>query len=276
VVIQEEEDLALNAGNTTPSPDEKSGVDAKKAQDSRVFKNMKTMLQMAISHQAIQSGMRMSRAKKGLPGKGKGGQWVNESFSCTTSARYTATGTSGVAAAPGYSLQPNASGVTEAAQWADVFDEARCVGITAHFRCLYKGDGSSTPGGVQGTWIVVYDPSDSAALTNVVTSLVYAQHFGPVQISGSGVNTAVGDAPVYGTLAENRTGYYAKTFKPPLPLAPTAGASAVSEDVGLGWFSTTDVAASVGYIKFYVESAAGYIPIQDLFVVFHMQYRSRT
>jgi hypothetical protein len=184
-------------------------------------------------------------------------------FKFDTATRYTVSGTSGTAFYPVATLLPNATSVTEATQLAALFDEGRCVGVTAHAAV----DGAFS-GGTGGAWALVFDPANSGAYTSVVGALVAGQHLGPVQYNNSGSHT---------TTSMSKTGYMTKKFKT-LAAAPTAALGTASEVVGSNWFGCLDTSVISGYLKFACDAnpgGSGAVNV-DLFIIYHMEYRSRT
>jgi hypothetical protein len=179
-----------------------------------------------------------------------------------TAIRFGSSGSSATFYAPVIAQLPNSSSVTEAVQFATLFDEARCIGITAHARV----DGTAAIG--SGSWALVYDPgANSGAYTSVVGTMVSRQHIGPIAYNQT--------AATIQAATMTKTGYHSIKVRP-MRTNPTAGASAVSEGVGNDWFSTSDVAANVGYFKFACDAVTGQAVTVDLIVVYHMEYRSRT
>jgi len=184
-------------------------------------------------------------------------------YQFSTATRYTTSGTSGSAFYPVATLLPNATSVTEATQLAAIFDEGRCRGITVHAAV----DGAYT-GGTAGAWALVFDPSNSGPYTSVVGALVSGQHIGPVQYNNPGSHS---------TTSMTKTGYMVKEFKT-LSVAPTAALGTASEVVGSNWFGTLDTSVICGYLKFACDAnpgGSGAVNV-DLFIIYHMEYRSRT
>jgi len=75
--------------------------------------------------------------------------------------------------------------------------------------------------------------------------------------------------------AENSDGFKRLDVRVP-PVASTAGAAAPSENVGSDWFALSDTAANVGYLKYAIDVVSGQAMSHDTFIVYHMEYRSRT
>jgi hypothetical protein len=225
--------------------------DSKSASDN---KDVKTR----VSAQSSQMGLVRS-VMSSAHNRGKG----SRSYRFNTATRYTTSGTSGAAFYPVATLLPNATSVTEATQLAALFDEGRCTGVTAHVAV----DGAFT-GGSGGAWALVFDPANSGAYTSVVGALVAGQHLGPVQYNNSGSHT---------TMSFSKTGYMTKTFKC-LAAAPTAALGTASEVVGSNWFGCLDTSVISGYLKFACDAnpgGSGAVNV-DLFIIYHMEYRSRT
>jgi hypothetical protein len=201
--------------------------------------------------------MMMNRKKAGKSGK----HAKQQVYKCNTCFRSVASGGAGAFYAPVIPLQPNnASVVTEASQFAVLFDEGRCVGFTVHARV--EGVNSN------GAWAYCYDPANSGPYTSVVGVLLAQQHAGPISYNASTATSS-------GVVAVNGTGYITKRFRV-YGNTPTAGASAVSEAVGNNWFSTSDSSASVGYLKIAADAFTGLTAMSDVMVVYHMEYRSRS
>lgn len=201
----------------------------------------------------------MMRGKKG----GKGKKAPMKTFRFNTAIRTSVTGGSNTFMGTVFNLNPNGTAVTEAVGLAALFDEARCVGITFHLR-LIGGVASSAS---NGSWAVVYDSANAGSYTSVIGTLVSAQHFGPVSVNDSPNASAV--------FAQSKTGFELFRVKVP-PNAPTAGSGVASESVGSNWFSTQDVNANVGFLKWAVDAVAGVTYTVEAFIVYHMEYRMRT
>jgi hypothetical protein len=162
------------------------------------------------------------------------------------------------------SLVPGGSGVTEASVFGTLFDEQRCTAVTVHTRVYAKGTFPTPTLGA--AWAVVYDPVNTGAYSSVVGTLVARQHLGPVAFAP--------DADA-GTQTFSKSGFISKTFKIPEPVAPTQGTAPLQ--VGCSWYSTLDSTSGVGYLKLAADAlGASTMSEWDLFVVYHMQYRSRT
>jgi len=160
-------------------------------------------------------------------------------------------------------LQPNSTGVTEATQFAALFDQARCNGVSVCARVT----GNSTT--AAAAWAMAFDPSNAGAYTSTVGIMVAKQHLGPVGFNDYGSATTT-----VATTATTVTGYQKKHFKT-MKTLPSTGASA-GEVVGNGWFATSDVNATVGYLKWAIDAVAGSFFGTDVFITYHMEYRSRT
>lgn len=182
-------------------------------------------------------------------------------YRTTTAIRFGSTGSAATLFAPAYALTPNSTGVTEATTFATLFDEARCVGIEAYVSVNGTGALGS------GSWAVAFDPGNSGAYASVVGVLVAQQHVGPILY-----NRPSGDL---GPTVINRSGFYPIKIKT-LRSSPTAGASPASESVGNDWFLTSDVSANCGYLKFCCDAVTGEAVAAVAFVLYHMEYRSRT
>jgi len=162
-------------------------------------------------------------------------------------------------------LIPNSSGVTEATNFAALFDEYRCRSFSIMSRVY---DSTSTAAISAGaSWGVVYDPSNSGAYTSLVGQMLASQHIGPIGLS----RAADG-----GLLSETPSGYIKRTFHvPPGGVTPTP--SAGNPAVGRMWIPTTDTASCIGYLKPYVDPLGSAITSAwDCFVIYHCEYRSRS
>jgi len=160
-------------------------------------------------------------------------------------------------------LQPNSSGVTEAVQLAMLYDQARCLGVTVHARVT----GNATTAGA--AWMLVFDPANAGAYTSTIGASVSRQHIGPIGFNDYGSAT-----PTVAVTATTSSGYVKKQFRS-LKNAPTTGASA-GEVAGGNWFATSDVNATVGYLKWAIDAVAASFFGTDLFIIYHMEYRSRS
>jgi len=193
-------------------------------------------------------------AKKG---KGKGRL---ESYRCKTFVRDQSSGTVNTLYAPVLTLQPNATSVTEASNFAALFDEARCLGVTVYGRV--EGINAN------GAWAYAFDPANSSGYASVGGVLLASQKAGPFAFNAS-------TATSLAQLNVGSTGYVQKHFKTMAAL-PTAGTSAPNEIVGNGWFACSDTNVIVGYVKICIDAFTGMTPMVDFFLVYHMEYRSRT
>jgi hypothetical protein len=193
--------------------------------------------------------------------KGHGGK--GSTFRVTTAQRVSGTGSSNAFYGQVIVLQPTSTAVTEASNFAVLFDECRCTGVTLHFRVLGKGSFPlPTPG---AAWALAYDPANSGAYVSVIGVLVAKKYMGPVAF------TPNNDAS---TQAFTKTGYFSIKIKIPVPVAPTAGSPVV---VGSAWLSTSDVTSVVGYVKYAIDAlGASTLAETDTFIQYHMEYRQRT
>jgi hypothetical protein len=175
----------------------------------------------------------------------------------------SASGTPNTTVAP---LHCNSStAVTEAPQWAALFDTARCTGVTVHARTESLPDVSAVQ---HAAWALAFDPGNAAAYPSVVGIMVTSQKIGPFSCNSGG--TAIS-----GTYSVSKSGYQVGHFKT-RPMMPTAGSSPASELVGGNWFATSDTSVIAGYLKPYADSIAGVAQVVDMFIVYHMEYRNRT
>jgi len=212
----------------------------------------------APSIASFKLGSIMSKMKSGVKkGKGKGRL---ESYRCKTFVRDQSSGSSATLYAPVLVLQPNATSVTEATNFAALFDEARCLGVTVYGRV--EGINAN------GAWAFAFDPGNSSGYASVGGVLLATQNSGPMAFNAS---TSTSLAPV----VVSPTGYVKKHFKT-FAAMPTAGASVPNEIVGNGWFACSDVNAVVGYVKICVDAFTAMTPMVDFFLIYHMEYRSRT
>jgi hypothetical protein len=179
--------------------------------------------------------------------------------------RYTYLSGGGAAGSGVEPLQPTASSVTEAANFAALFDEWRCLGVTTHNRVFVDIQYPAvTPG---AAYAIAFDPANAPAYASTQGVLVARRHIGPFSFNN-------GDGT---TLSVNNTGYHKMSVKIPVPLAPTVGTNGTNAVVGNGWVSCTDTTSVVGYMKLYSDALGSTSKAYwDLFVVYHMEYRSRT
>jgi hypothetical protein len=124
-----------------------------------------------------------------------------------------------------------------------------------------------TVGDTPPAYAWAYDPANSGAFASVVGVLLTTQHVGPF---------ALNNYTESGPLVENKSGYMKRVVKVPNPILPTAGASTANENVGSGWFATSDVSAVCGYWKGFVDGATSTVTGVDIFVIYDLEYRSRT
>jgi len=189
---------------------------------------------------------------------------TDKPFRTNLSIRVNGSGTANTFYAPVLNLQPNSSSVTEATNFAALFDLARCRGVT--FLTRAAGSAAITN---MSSWGVVYDPGNSGAYTSVVGILVAAHkhRLGPIAFNEAASNVSVS--------VTNMTGY--KTLNiDTTPSVPTAGAAAVSEGVGGSWFALSDTSASVGYLKYAIDGETTNAVSHDTFIIYHMEYAFRT
>jgi len=208
----------------------------------------------ALMHQVMQRSMR-SKYSSGKGSKSNK-QWNYRPFCCDLVQRVTTTGSSATFFNNVTTLEPNSSGVTEAATLATVFDEARCPSFTIYVRF------GAQAGVIQGAWAVAYDVANAGPYASTQGVLITGQRIGPISF-GFG----------FGTVAENKTGYHIHTFKCLNPLQATGFNS---ELVGSGWFATGDTTAQIGYLKYAADALTGIAVQSDTFIVYHMEYRERT
>jgi hypothetical protein len=182
-------------------------------------------------------------------------------ISVDTVTRFTSTGTTGALFAPVYTLAPNnASSVTEASAFATLFDEARCIGVTAY--CRVNASSAASVGGL-GAWGVVFDPGNPGAYTSVTGTLLASQHLGPVSYNEQSA-----------IQVSSQTGHgYLRFEAATMPNEPT---NPNSELVGSNWFATSDTNVISGYLKACGDLVASAAISFDIFCVYHMEYRSRT
>jgi len=215
-------------------------------------------MRMAMGHLKMTAAGKRTGKRGGIGG-------IRKPFSANVAARFTAIGTGNTALTTVETLQPNnTSSVTEASNFSTLFDEWRCLAFTVYMRVMTNTGTVSTP---PSAWASVYDPANAGPYTSVVGALLSTQHIGPVAMYRPNDS---------GMMEFTSNGYVSKTFKVPsaLPSVTISGNPAV---VGRSWTATTDITSSIGYLKIYVDPlGSGVIPEWDLFVVYHMQYRSRT
>jgi len=189
---------------------------------------------------------------------------TDQPYRIDLAVRVTGSGTANTFYAPVLNLQPNSSSVTEATNFAALFDLARCRAIT--FKVRAAGSVAITN---MSSWAAVYDPGNSGAYTSVVGTLVAAKkhRLGPIAFNEAASNVSVS--------VVNSTGY--KTFAiDTTPIVATAGAAAVSEGVSGSWFACSDTSASVGYLKYAIDGETTNAVSHDTFIIYHMEYAFRT
>jgi len=202
---------------------------------------------------------RQVMAKKNRGKKGGGGI---QSFRTRLCQRFNGTGSSATFYAPVVVLAPNGSGVTEAANFASLFDTARCNGVD-----IYVKPSSTAAILNMGAWGFAFDPANNGAYASVVGLMIADQRVGPMAFSETASNVA--------PLVMSPTGYIHKHFRT-MRQSPTAGAVGPSELVGSEWFACSDTGAVAGFIKMAFDAVTGQSVSYDMFVVYHMEYKSRT
>jgi len=216
-----------------------------------------------LGNGAIGSVMRMMMGKGKGSKKGSKKMGPKSVYKFNTAIRVMTSGSSNTFYNVVDQLNPNGTGVTEAVGLAALFDEARCVAVTAHLKI--SGVIAASPN--TAAWAVVYDSANAGAYSSVIGALISAQHIGPIAINNS---------PNSGSaFVETKTGYQKFHFKVP-PNMPTAGSGVASESVGSNWFSTQDVNANIGFLKWAVDATSSVTYTVDAMIVYHMEYRMRT
>jgi hypothetical protein len=196
-------------------------------------------------------------------GGGKGSK-SKQVYRTRLAVRTVQTGSSNAFLGGVFALAPMSTSVTEATAFATLFDEWRCTSVTTHSRILAKGTFPTPTLGA--AWIVVYDPANSGAYSSVVGGLVARQHYGPVAFAPD--NDAA-------TQSFTKSGYHTFRAKVPVPVAPTA--SSAPQPVGCSWVGTFDQTSIVGYLKCGADALGASTQAEwDLFVVYDMEFRSRT
>lgn len=247
--------LASGADNTMPSDSNLGNLSKPSLTDPQGIRNstdVKDEKEKPTSLVALSRSVMSTMA---------GRRGARKPFRFNTGIRFSGSGSTSTFYAPTFPLLPNSASVTESAALLTLFDEARCLGITIHARV----DGTAAIG--SGSWAVVFDPANSGNYTSVIGALLARQHAGPVAYNQS-------SSTVQATTM-TKTGYHSFSAKA-LGTQPTAGASSASEGVGANWFSTSDVGAIIGYLKFACDVVTGQAVTVDALVVYHMEYRSRT
>jgi len=212
---------------------------------------------------AAMSHMKMSRSVR--PGKGskKGAGQGLTPFKTNLVGRFTGVGTANTNYAPVDILQPNsATTVTEAPQFAALFDEWRCTGVTTYVRVFVNTGTITTP---PVAWGMAFDIANSGAYASVAGTMLSPQRLGPIAFTKND-----GGMQVHG-----ETGFLQKSFRVPNGLPSTVVSSQAA--IGRNWTATSDTTSVVGYIKFCIDAlGSGVIAEYDMFVLYHMEYRSRT
>jgi hypothetical protein len=233
--------------HSTTSDDEKSLL------KPRLLSESSSLGMSAAMHQMMQRHLRSKHSRSTRSNE----QWNYTPFRADLVERLSPAGVTATFFAPVKPLLPNNStNVTEAAQFATLFDEQRCIGVTVHNRC------AANLQVIQGAWALVFDVANSGAYTSVAGTLVTGQRMGPVSLNFG-----------YGTVPETNTGYHIRRFHTLNSLPPT---TANPELVGGSWFASTDSNAVVGYLKYAADAISGGAVQFDTFIVYHMEYRERT
>jgi len=254
-IIVDQEEVDQKNPKPVPKPDEKS---TSAAADMQLVVNGMTA--------KGPGGVSLGAMLRTMTGKGKGktkGKKKLGAYFCKTVQRWVSVSSSGSPLTAVLTLAyNNTTNVTEAAQFGQVFDECRCVAIEVHARVTGPvGSYSGT-----GAWALVFDPTNSGAYASVPGAIIASQKIGPIAYTET---TSIGPQNF------TATGYHHKVYKT-IPAMPTAGASTPSENVGNGWVSTQDQSAVAGYLKIIADGISSVIIDGDVFVLYHMEYRSRT
>jgi hypothetical protein len=157
-------------------------------------------------------------------------------------------------------LQPGSA--TGYSEFAVLYDTARCLGL--EFWTLAT---SGTPNSID-CFGVAFDPGVSGNLSSVVGACEQKYHFGPSRISST-VDAAVA---VGVSNAVSPTGLHhwsGKTVKLFL-------SNSTSDVVGGNWFPSTNTNAVIGYLKPYLENAAGSGTLyHTTYVAYDMEFKYR-
>jgi hypothetical protein len=226
---------------------------------------------------SLSRGLRMARANQQSKGYFRRVGWNGAAqvktganfvtFAADVCVRSISAAGSGSALTTVVALQPNNSTiVTEASQFSVLFDTARCLGMTIHTRVTSTGMLATTSG--SAAWQFGYDPANNGPFSSVVGVGETEQNTGPIALNYPSGSTSL--------LAENRSGYVVQKVTVPEAILPTAGSSITNENVGNGWFSTSDQNAVVGFWKGYVDPVGGLSMGADVLIYYHMEYRMRT
>lgn len=206
---------------------------------------------------ALMRGYNVSRGERGS------NREMNLFTDCAI--RFGGNGSSGTAFFPEFVLQPNSTSVTSAANFKASYDEVRCLGIDAYCRVIGTAAIST------GSYAMVFDPVNDGAYTSVIGTQV-AKHHTPL----IAYNQPSGTSQDIQTISVNSSGYHRLSVRDLRPIAPTAGSTVTGETVGSAWVSTQDADATIGVLKMACDLVTGQAVIVDCYVIFHLEYRSRT
>jgi len=201
---------------------------------------------------------RLAALKSFAQQRGFGG--IKKPFKVKLVSAYQGTGSANTAYFPVVAL--NFTNAVEYSGWAGLFDEVRCHGIEVSMRWQVN-----TTSSVPSRWAMAFDPQNSAPYTTVAGVYEAAQYMDGVLGQGQ-LNAFPGMV--------TRNGLWVKKFKLPQGKDPVTNLTNTSV-IGANWTDTSNIVASVGYLKMAINalgtsSAATY----DIVVTFHLEFRSRT
>jgi len=249
----------LDVAALTGRPVASAVVDGKQTEVASDIKSQTSRL--GEYTEGVRQAMQHVKVSRGV---GKGGG--RRLFAATLAIRATSTGSANTAYAPVIHLVPNSTSVTEASQFAALFDEQRTVGVTVLARAINASYSGTVPATPATAWGMVYDPANSGAYASLVGMCVASHHRAPIAF-----NRGADGPPV----VHNGTGYVKMQVK--VPGGVRAPTTASPPDVGTDWIPTTDTTSGVGYLKFYADAlGSGSMCEFDYFILYHNEYRSRT
>lgn len=152
-------------------------------------------------------------------------------------------------------LQPSAAdGFT---QFAVLYDECRCTGVTINCFAAHSGAGLT-----MDAWINAFDPAVSGNLSSVTGGMEQKYHTGPIVLP-TNTGGSVGIATPTGMQT-----FTAKTVK-----SFESGTS--NDKIGSNWYPTSVTSSIIGYMKPYVENSGANTVYLTSFVTYHMEFKYR-
>jgi hypothetical protein len=156
-------------------------------------------------------------------------------------------------------LQPGSS--TGFSEFATLYDEARCLGVTVHCRAL----AGSGVGGID-SWSAAFDPSVAGNLASVVGGLEQKYKTGPNAV------LLIGQTQENQSTSTGPGGFYKFSAK----TVPSIESVTSADKIGSNWFTTTATGSVIGYLKPYVENASGAgTSYFTAFIAYDMEFKYR-